>query len=284
MRHTNPYSGVGLGLRADFIDHLADQLPKDIDFLEIAPENYIGRGGFNVSCFEKLQAHYPFLTHGLSLSIGGLDELNWDYLKKLKAFLKTHNIPWFTDHLCMASAHGAQFHDLLPLPFTLEAAKHVSERARVVQDFIEVPLALENVSYYLSPGKPELSELEFIQEVLNRSGVALMLDVNNVYVNAINHGIDAKHYIRELARENILHLHIAGHDRESETFALDTHGTDVCPAVWDLLRLLGSLIPLPPVIIERDNNVPDFNILMREVNFAKEIVSESQQKLTKRAQ
>lgn len=265
---------VGLGLRREFIGDVRPSHKSLIDFFEIAPENYIGRGGRIVALFEKIAQDFPIVLHGLSLSIGGLDELNWDYLKKLKSFIRTFNTPWFSDHLCFSSTNAHILHDLLPLPFTREAVKHVSERARVVQDFLEVPFGLENVSFYLYPARPEMTELEFIQEILHRSDVSLMLDVNNVYVNSINHGTDAKQTIRELAKEKIIQLHIAGHDKSDELI-IDTHGEDVCEDVWDLLRLLGECRELPPLLIERDNNIPAMHGLLSEVERARAIVNTS---------
>jgi uncharacterized protein (UPF0276 family) len=227
-----------------------------------------------VALFEKIVCDFPIVLHGLSLSIGGLDELNWDYLKKLKNFIRQFNVPWFSDHLCFSSTNAHVLHDLLPLPFTQEAVKHVSERAHTVQDFLEVPFGLENVSFYLHPARPEMTELQFIQEILDRSGVSLMLDVNNVYVNSVNHGTDAKLMIRELSKEKIIQLHIAGHDKSDELI-IDTHGEDICSDVWDLLKLLGKCRELPPLLIERDNNIPDMNGLLSEVNRARDIINAS---------
>lgn len=263
---------VGLGLRRDFIGEVLPSHKQHIDFFEIAPENYIGRGGRTVALFEKIAQDFPIVLHGLSLSIGSLDELNWNYLKKLKDFIRDFNIPWFSDHLCFSSTNAHVLHDLLPLPFTKEAVKHVSERARVVQDFLEVPFGLENVSFYLHPARPEMTELQFIQEILHQSGVSLMLDVNNVYVNSVNHGTDAKLMICELAKEKLIQLHIAGHDKSGELI-IDTHGEDVCADVWDLLHLLGECRELPPLLIERDNKIPDMKGLLSEVERARIIVN-----------
>lgn len=271
-----PNLGIGLGLRRHFVGHVAATLPREIDWFEISPENYIGRGGRVVAQFETVASHYPIIAHGLSLSIGSLDPLNWDYLKALKNFLRRYRIAWFSDHLCFSSRYDAFLHDLFPLPFTEEAVAHVSDRAKIVQDFLEVPFALENISFYLHPAPPEMSELEFIQAVLDRSGVALMLDINNVYVNAKNHGFDPYAFIDALSRERILQLHIAGHWRESPTLIVDTHGETICPDVWDLLRFLAGKRPLPPVLIERDNNFPPFEELLAEVACAKGIYETSQ--------
>jgi uncharacterized protein len=281
MTQKTNITGVGIGLRRDFIEEVAENKPNEIDFFELAPENYMERGGLTVKLLQDIAKDYPLSAHGLSLSIGSTYELNWDHLKKLKAFLRKFNIPFFSDHLCFSSVNAHVMHDLLPLPFTHEAVKHVSERARIVQDFLELPFALENVSYYLLPAKPEMSELEFIQEVLHRSGVSLMLDVNNIYVNAVNHGIDAKHYLKELSNENILQLHIAGHLRERPDFIIDTHGDTICKDVWELLSYLGEQIALPPVLIERDFNIPELKELLEEVAIARNIYNESHNRKAK---
>lgn len=268
-------SGVGLGLRRQFAEEVAKVTPDEIDFFEIAPENYIGRGGVLLDCLERIADKRPIIAHGLSLSIGGTDDLNWGYLKKLKTFLRDWKIPWFSDHLCFSSHNAHEFHDLLPLPFTREALLHVSERARAVQDFLEVPFALENVSFYYHPAKPEMSELDFLLEILERSGVHLMLDVNNAFVNSINHGTNARNFLAGLPHGKILQIHIAGHFRESENFVIDTHGEAVCQDVWSLLEGLGETMALPPILIERDNNIPTLDEILREVGQAKTIYEKS---------
>ena len=271
--HSLPHLGIGLGLRRRYLDEIAETRPSSIDWFEVSPENYIGRGGKARALFEEIAAQYPIVAHGLSLSIGSLDPLDWDYLRDLKVFLRSYKIPWFSDHLCFSSVNAHFLHDLLPLPFTEEAARHVSDRARMVQDFLEVPVGLENISYYLSPAPPEMTETTFIREILDRSGVSLMLDINNVYVNAHNHGFDPRAYLREVAGERILQLHIAGHFQESPDLIIDTHGDTIRPEVWDLLRYLASLRPLPPILIERDNNLPPLSELLEEVAIARDSIS-----------
>jgi len=269
--------GIGLGLRRPFIEQVAEAPPHSIDWYEIAPENYLGRGGLAIKALEKIAAARPLIAHGLQLSLGSLDPLNFAYLKSLKGFLREWKIAWFSDHLCVASRFGHYFHDLLPLPFTMEAARHVAERARIVQDIIEVPLALENVSYYLSPAPPEMPEWDFVREILDHSGCALMLDVNNIYVNAINHGFDPKTYVDAVAHEKILQIHIAGHDRDSSGLIIDTHGQAIKQDVWALLTYLGEKRGLPPVLIERDTNIPPLEDLILEVETAKVVYQKSWQ-------
>lgn len=267
--------GVGLGLRREFIFEVAQKLPEDIDWFEVAPENYMGRGGEPGACFEKIASHYPIVAHGLSLSIGSCDKLNRAHLKNLKAFIRKFNIPWFSDHLCYSSFGGHEFHDLMPLPFTREAIHHVAERARVVQDFLEVPFALENVSFYLFPEKPEMREVDFLNEVAQQADIGILLDVNNVYVNSFNHGLNATEYLRDINKERILQIHIAGHKYHSPQLIIDTHGEPICHDVWQLLKTLATHMPLPPILIERDNNVPELAELLTEVATAKTVFAKS---------
>lgn len=263
--------GVGLGLRRSFLHQVAQELPSEIDWFEFAPENYIDRGGQARKSFNKIAENYPLIAHGLSLSIGSLDELNWDYLKKLKQFLKDYDVPWFSDHLCFQSYEGSYFHDLLPLPFTEESILHVSERAKQVQDFLDIPFAIENVSFYFYPEQPEMKETEFIKEILNRAGIGLLLDVNNVFVNSKNHRYRAVDYLNEIKDQNIFQIHIAGHYQEDEDLIIDTHGEAICDEVWELLNYFSQQRELPPVLIERDHNIPPLQDLIQEVQRAKEI-------------
>lgn len=265
--------GVGIGLRHSYKDELAQNVPSEIDFFEIHPENYINLGGKSLAVFEQLRQERPFVSHGLTLSLGSTDELNWDFLKQLKTFLHRYEFPWFTDHLCFTSINGAQTHDLLPLPFTQEAALHVAERARIVQDYLNMPLGLENVSFYFHPDVPQMSEAEFINLVLEKSGCSLLLDINNIYVNAVNHNSSAEDSVAALINKPVLHMHIAGHNDQKEDFIIDTHGEAICDPVWELLAYAKSLRPnMPPVLIERDNNLPPLSELLDEVMRAKEIV------------
>lgn len=276
MQSTSENLSVGLGLRRDFIEEVAQGQAAGISFFEVAPENYIERGGIAGACFEKIADHYPILAHGLSLSIGSLDELNWSHLKKIKKFLRQYRIPWFSDHLCYSSVNAHQFHDLMPLPFTREAVKHVAARARIVQDFLEFPFALENVSFYLFPERPEMDEVDFVNEVLHQADVKVLFDINNVFVNAFNHGFSACDYLNRIDKNRILQIHIAGHKKHSEKLIIDTHGESICQSVWDLLQSLGNMMPLPPVLIERDNNIPELEILLGEVQTAHKIHEDSQ--------
>lgn len=274
--------GATLGLRKKFIRELTTNPPAQLKWFEIHPENYMDRGGMLTDCLDQISETYPIVCHGLSLSIGSVEELDWEYLKRLKAFLKKYNVPWYSDHLCFTYKNGQNLHDLLPLPFTKETIKHVSERARIVQDYLEIPFALENVSSYLVVTKPEMSELEFTHEILNQSGCKILLDINNAFVNQFNHGLNAKEFIESFQREQIAQIHIAGHYQESENLIIDSHGEEVCEDVWKLLNDLGKKMPLPPILIERDNNIPELSEILKEVRYAQEIYNESHRSFTKK--
>lgn len=266
----------GLGLRFPWVDDLLTRDLSDANFLpylELAPENYIGRGGKMADKLDRLAERYPLIAHGLTLSIGSVDPIDWAYLRQLKAFIRRYNIPWMSDHLCASSYRGTFFHDLLPLPFTEDAIRHVSDRARMIQDFLECPLALENVSYYLSPEPPQMDEATFIREILARADISLLLDINNVYVNAINHGHNPLTQLRALADANIAHLHIAGHDASDPDLIIDTHGEAIADPVWQLLKEFRKIRldlgkNLPPLVIERDFNLPSLSEIWNELSRA----------------
>ncbi len=266
--------GVGMGLRREISEDLVRQLPKNLDCLEIAPENYLNTGGKLFREFKKLSDHYPVLFHSISFSVGSLNPLDWDYFKAAKQFIKRHGAQWVSDHLCYSSVLGAQFHDLLPLPFSAEAVDHVVPRIRQIQDFFEMPFAIENISYYAHPGKPEMKEWEFLKTVLEAADCALLLDVNNIYVNSVNHGFDPYEYLKNIPLERVQQIHVAGH-RLWEDFLLDTHGADVVDPVWDLLRFVAERVEVPSLILERDHHLPALELLLREVNQARDILQEA---------
>ncbi len=266
--------GVGLGLRRGNVDDLLARLPAELDCLEIAPENYMKTGGKLYSQYRELAERYPVAIHGLSLSVGSLHPLSRKFLKELKVFLKEARALWMSDHLCYSSVLGAQFHDLLPLPLSREAVRHVVPRIRQVQDYLEMPFAIENVSYYASAGKDEMAEWEFLREVAERADCSLLLDVNNIYVNAVNHGFDPYEYLRDLPYERVLHIHVAGHIQYQD-FLLDTHGAPVIDPVWDLLRYVAKRARPKAVIIERDHNLPKLEESLAEVATAKRIFAEA---------
>lgn len=276
MPHTGLKNlGVGLGLRRENIDDILARLPEELDCLEIAPENYMKTGGQLYRQYRELAERYPIAIHGLSLSVGSLHPLSRKFLKELKVFLKEAKALWMSDHLCYSSVLGAQFHDLLPLPLSREAMRHVVPRIRQVQDFLEMPFAIENVSYYASAGKDEMPEWEFLREVAERADCSLLLDVNNIYVNAINHDFDPYDYLRDLPYERVLHIHVAGHI-QYEDFLLDTHGAPVIDPVWELLSYVAKRARPKAVIIERDHNLPKLDESLAEVVTARRIIAEAQ--------
>ncbi|MFC6439571.1 DUF692 domain-containing protein [Bowmanella sp. JS7-9] len=266
-------NGVGLGLRRSMLAEIESwpgQVP--VDFWEIAPENWMELGGRYAKVFKKLTDAYRFTSHGLSLSIGSVDPLDVDFVKDLNVFLTQHNIDIYSEHLSYCSMNG-HLYDLMPIPFTTEAVKHVSDRIQQVQEITQRPLILENVSYYAAPGQ-EMTELDFICEVIGQSGCQLMLDVNNVYVNAINHGYDAKAFIQGLPSQSIVYGHIAGHFDEADDLLVDTHGADVKPQVWDLLRFAYQTHGVFPTTLERDFNIPPLVDLLKEVEAIRSIQAE----------
>jgi uncharacterized protein len=256
--------GVGLGLRRTMLPELAvrgDRL--DVDFFEVAPENWIGVGGAYGRRLRELTARYPFVNHGLSLSIGGPGPLDLEFLGRVRHFLDTHGVLLYSEHLSYCSDDG-HLYDLMPIPFTEAAVRRVAERVGQVQDALGRRIALENVSYYAAPGA-EMSELEFLNAVLERADCDLMLDVNNVYVNAINHGYDARAFLAGVPATRVVYMHVAGHYVEAEDLRIDTHGSDVCDPVWQLLADAYRHCGVKPTVLERDFNIPPLDVLMREV-------------------
>jgi uncharacterized protein (UPF0276 family) len=262
-----PVEGTGLGLRRTLMDSLAEARPSQIDFMEVAPENWIGVGGALGKQLRYFTEQYPFVCHGLSLSIGSQSPLDMDFLAKLKVFLKDHNIRTYTEHLSYCSDQG-HLYDLLPIPFTEEAVNYVAERIRIVQDTLEQRIAMENVSYYAAPGQ-EMAEIDFVNAVLEEADCDLLLDVNNIYVNSINHRYDAETYLQALPAERVVYMHIAGHYQEAEDLVVDTHGADVIDPVWQLLDKTYQQFGVVPTLLERDFNIPPLDELLTEVDTIK---------------
>ena len=235
----------------------------EVDFLEIAPENWIGVGGRFSRRFRDLTARYPFVSHGLSLSLGGPGPLDRAYLERLRRFLDEHAVLCYSEHLSYCSDDG-HLYDLMPIPFTEAAARRVATRIVEVQEALGRRIAVENVSYYAAPGA-EMSELEFLNAVLELADCDLMLDVNNVYVNAINHGYDARAFLAGVPAQRVVYMHVAGHYVEAEDLRVDTHGSDVCAPVWELLAAAYRHCGVRPTVLERDFNIPPLDVLMQEV-------------------
>jgi hypothetical protein len=256
-------SGVGLGLRREMLNELLPDIPSSVDFWEVAPENWLPLGGKYQKNLNQFTSACNFVSHGLSLSIGGPDTLDINFVKKVKAFLDRHHILYYSEHLSYCSGQG-HLYDLMPIPFTEEAVKHVVERVKQVQDIIERPLLLENVSYYAAPGQ-EMSEKEFTLSVLNESGCLMLLDVNNIYVNSINHGYDAEAFLAAMPSGKIVYGHIAGHYDEADDLKIDTHGADVIEPVWQLLKKAYEIHGVFPTLLERDFNIPPIHELLLEM-------------------
>jgi len=264
-----PVTGAGLGLRRAFIGPFADQLPANVDFLEVAPENWIDVGGLYGSRFLAIAERVPIVCHGLSLNLGGPAPLDEAFLHRLRQFLDTHNIRCYSEHLSYCADDG-HLYDLMPIPFTEEAVHYVAGRIRRVQDITGRRLAVENISYYAAPGQ-ELTEIDFINAVLAEADCDLLLDVNNIYVNSINHGYDAKIFLQALPHARIAYAHIAGHYVEAEDLRIDTHGADVIDPVWALLDFAYAQFGVFPTLLERDFNIPPLATLLTEVDRIREI-------------
>ncbi|HRD73863.1 MAG TPA: DUF692 domain-containing protein [Aquimonas sp.] len=254
---------AGLGLRRALLDALCEQRPSGIGFLELAPENWIGVGGKRAKALHQLREQYPIYCHGLSLSIGGPEPLDTNYLKRLRSFLDHMDTSLYSDHLSFCSDDG-QLYDLLPLPFADEAIRHVATRVQQVQDALQRRIALENVSYYAAPYQA-MSEIDFINAVLQEADCELLLDVNNIYVNSINHRYDADAFLRALPAERVRGIHVAGHYHEAPDLIIDTHGADVIDPVWQLLDQAYAHCGLQPTVLERDFNLPSLDVLLQEV-------------------
>lgn len=264
-----PVAGAGLGYRRAMAEELRGVPPTGLDFMEAAPENWIGIGGRHGRQFRALTERIPFVLHGLSLSIGSPAPLDEDLVRAIGRFMAEHGIRCYTEHLSYCSDDG-HLYDLLPIPFTEEAVHYVAGRIRRVQDILGQRIGMENVSYYAAPA-PALSEIEFVNAVLTEADCGLLLDVNNIYVNSINHGYDAAAYLRALPGERIMYVHVAGHYEEAPDLRVDTHGAPVIDPVWQLLQQAYASFGVLPTLLERDFNIPPLPELLGEVERIKEI-------------
>ncbi len=263
-----PVSGAGLGLRREKLDEMLDAMQEGnlspVSFMEVAPENWINVGGSYGKKFRQFTEKYDFLCHGLSLSIGSPAPLDENFVRDIGEFMKTHNIKHYSEHLTYCSDNG-HLYDLLPIPFTEEAVHYVAERIRRVQDILQQEISMENASYYTpAPGK-EMAEIEFINAVLDEADCGLLLDVNNIYVNSINHLYDPIDFLIQLPAERIRYAHIAGHYNEDKDLIVDTHGADIIDPVWDILHKAYEHFGLFPTLLERDFNIPAVPELLTEV-------------------
>lgn len=263
---------VGVGLRWEHLEDVLGALASSgrvegVDHFEICPENYARRGGYIPEALESVRAKVPVLCHGLTLDVGGLAPLDARFLAELRAFLRHVQAPFFSEHLCVSGFDGGTTHDLLPLPLTRGAVRHVVARVKEVQDRLELPFALENVSHYLQVGRADMPETDFITEILDRTGAGLLLDVNNVVVNAHNHGFDAREFLARLPLERAVQIHVAGHAwSEEHRVIIDTHGAGVSDPVIDLLEHAVARTGPVPVVLERDHHIPSLASLVSEAS------------------
>lgn len=266
MITVNPFglAGSGLGLRRALLPALQAGMPGNIDFFEVSPENWVGVGGQLGKQFRRLTERHRFVAHGLALSLGGPAPLDTAFLRELKQFLDQHDFALYTEHLSFCSDEG-HLYDLYPIPFTDQAVRRVAERIRQTQDLLERRIALENASYYLQPPQAEMHELTFINAVLSEADCHLHLDVNNIYVNSVNHGYDPVAFLRGLPGERIVYGHVAGHDREPSGLIIDTHGQSTIEPVWNLLAEAYRCFGVFPTLVERDSNMPPLAELLTEV-------------------
>ena len=276
---SKPIQGHGLGLR---VEHYSDfvSAPQRVDWLEIISENYMVDGGKPLHFLDRIRQDYPMVMHGVSLSIGSTDPLDTDYLQKLKALVKHVEPAWVSDHLCWTGTDSLNLHDLLPLPYTEATLRHLVPRLAQMQDLLGCPFLIENVSSYVSYRADEMTEWEFIGELVARSGCELLLDVNNVYVSSVNHGFDPRAFIDAIPAVAVRQIHLAGHE-DHGNYIIDTHDHPICDAVWDLYAYTVRRLGAVPTMIERDDNIPSLDELIAELDAVRRV---AQQALTKQKQ
>ncbi len=268
-----PVHGAGLGLRRPIMNQLMKNPPENVDFMEVAPENWIHVGGAQGKKLRFFTERYPFVIHGLSLSIGSPAPLDEQLVRDVRDFMKEHDIRLYSDHLSSCGDDG-QLYDLMPIPFTEDAVAHVAERVQRVQDILGQRMALENVSYY-APIDTDMDEADFLLEVLEKADCDLMLDINNIVVNSINHKYDASTFLNRMPAERIRYFHLAGHYVEAEDLRIDTHGADVDDQAWDLLAEAYAKFGPVPTLLERDFNFPPRDVLLAEVDRIRDYQNES---------
>ena len=264
-----PFLGYGLGLRKEHYEAVLADRPN-VDWFEIISENYMVDGGKPLDYLTRIREHYPMVMHGVSLSIGGTDPLDFDYLKKLKILIERVEPAWFSDHLCWTGVHGVNLHDLMPLPYTEETVRHVADRISQVQDYLGRPMLLENVSSYVSYSESEMSEWEFLRAVTESADCLILLDINNIFVSANNHDFDAESYLDTIPGERVYQIHLAGHSYQNNLI-VDTHDQDVSDPVFDLYAQAIQRLGRISTMIERDDNIPEIGHLIDELTHARQI-------------
>ena len=271
----NTIAGYGLGLRtdhyADFIEDSA-RLRQRVDWLEIITENYMVAGGKPLQMLDRIRSNFPMVMHGVSLSIGGSGSIDTGYLSQLKQLIARVEPAWVSDHLCWTGTNGLNLHDLLPLPYTQAALRHLVDRISQVQEFLGRKILIENVSSYVTYRADEMTEWEFISELLQRSGCELLLDVNNVYVSSVNHRFNPRDFIDGIPAAKVRQIHLAGHE-DHDTYIIDTHDHPICAAVWDLYGYTVKRLGEVPTMIERDDNIPPLAELIAELDVVRKIAN-----------
>ena len=264
-----PNLGIGIGLRVEHYQEIFEQWPE-LDFFEIISENFMIDAGLPLKNLEKILERYPVVQHGVSLSIASAEQLDFNYLKKLKKLCDLTKTPWVSDHLCWSQAHSHNYHDLLPLPYTQEYAHFIAEKARIVQDFLERPFALENLSSYVSFKESTMTEWEFYSEIVNHSDTYMMLDVNNVFVSSVNHKFAPQDYLQNLPHEKIIQVHLAGHSHLDNGLILDTHDNHVCDEVWELYKYIDKVTGGVTTLLEWDDNFTSLEATIAEAHKARD--------------
>ncbi|MEN8261021.1 MAG: DUF692 domain-containing protein [Pseudomonadota bacterium] len=264
-----PHLGFGLGLRKEHYETILAENPA-VDWFEVITENYLVPGGKPLHYLDRIRADYPMVMHGVSLSVGGTDPLNFDYLKQVKTLGERIEPAWISDHLCWTGVGGINLHDLLPLPYTEEAIRHVAERVSQVQDFLGRKILLENVSSYVTYAHSDMAEWDFLAAVAERADCLILLDINNIYVSARNHGFDPRTYVQHVPKSRVWQFHIAGH-LDLGNIVIDTHGDEVIEPVWSLYEFALKCLGPVSTMIERDDNIPPFADLMAELEVARRV-------------
>jgi len=267
-----PFLGYGLGLRPDHYETIINESPP-VDWFEIITENYLVPGGKPLYFLDKIRERYPMVMHGVSLSIGSTDPLDWAYLEEVKKLSLRVKPKWISDHLCWTGIHHKNMHDLLPLPYTNDTIDHIVNRVQQIQDFLGQQILLENVSSYVTYKDSMMPEWEFFSEISERSDCLILLDVNNVYVSAINHEFNPLDYIKAIPPKRVYQVHLAGHSDNGD-YRIDTHDADIIDPVWELYKKTLSHIGEVSTMIERDDNIPPLAELLRELQHARALADE----------
>ena len=271
-KHQRPYLGYGLGLRKEHYDTVLVEHPA-VDWFEIISENYMVEGGKPLDYLTRIREHYPMVMHGVSMSVGSTEPLDFGYLKQLKALIQRMEPEWFSDHLCWTGVNGVNLHDLMPLPYTEEAVEHVADRVSQVQDYLGRQMLLENVSSYVSYSDSQMSEWEFLREVAERADCLILLDINNIYVSAFNHSFDPYTYLYAIPGERVYQFHLAGHTHE-DNLIIDTHDHPIADPVFELYAAAVQRFGRVSTMIERDDHIPPLAELLEELDQVRRIAED----------